>query len=272
MQSDESNKSYYDTLLASVMKLQIRNGIRIVDDLPSDPGEVSKVAQMFFESIYEYIFIKIKLLMEQAELKSIDCLKGKKLNIVLQGNGFKLSDYFSHDTHPHPAMNEGHYAPLVWETVFADYPGSDEIALNVSYSENSKEHMIRDGAGNIADQMYTNKISSELEHPKMLYPANMFNKNMTDKPLLVDYDKDASGPVLAENLMDKESMLPVIANLFPYTKKYWSDTGRVAYLFSNNKYANKEFYDVNAMYLTGGGSGDVSWNFYKAMTAKLEGK
>ena len=272
MQSNDTNKSYYDTLLASVMKLQIRNGIRIVDDLPSDPGEVSKVAQMFFESIYEYIFIKIKLLMEQAELKSIGCLKGKKLNIVLQGNGFKLSDYFSHDTHPLPSMSEGHYAPLVWETVFADYPGSDEIALNVSYSENSKEHMIRDGAGNIADQMYTNKISSELEHPKMLYPANTFNKNMTDKPLLVDYDKDASSPVLAENLMDKESILPVLETLFPYTKKYWSDTGRVAYLFSNNKYGNNEFYDINAMYLTGGVSGDTSWNFYKAMTEKLEGK
>ncbi|AMT97256.1 MULTISPECIES: tubulin-like doman-containing protein [Psychrobacter] len=272
MQSEDSNAKYYETLLASVMKLQIRNDIRIIDELPSDPGEVSKVAEMFFESIYEYIFVKIKLLLQQAGFKSIDHLKNQKLNIVLQGNGFKLSDYFSHDTHPHPAINEGHYAPAVWNTVFADFMGWDDIELNVSYSENSKEHMIRDGAGGIADQMYDNNIGSALEHPKMLYPPNMFDKNTTSGPVLVNYDKDETIPRLNDNLLDKENLLPVLENLFPYTKKYWNhDTEKVAYLFINNKYGNRHFYDVNAMYLNGSGSGTDRWNFNLAMTQKLQG-
>ena len=271
IQSKDTNEKYYETLLTSVMKLQIRNGIRIVDELPTDPGAVSKVAEMFFESIYEYIFVKIKLLLQQAGFKSIDHLKNQKLNIVLQGNGFKLSDYFSHDTHPHPAINEGHYAHAVWDTVFADYFGSDEITLNVSYSENSKEHMIRDGAGGIADQMYSNKISSVLEHPKMLYPPNMFDKNMTDIPILVDYDKDGAIPRLNDSLSDKENLLPLLESLFPYTKKYWNnDIEKVAYLFINNRIGNLNFYDVNAMYLTGSGNGNDHWNFNSAMHQKLQ--
>ena len=272
MKSEGDNAAYYETLLASVMKLQIRNGIRIVDELPSDPGEVAKVAEMFFESIYEYIFVKIKLLLQQAGFKSIDQLKNQRLNIVLQGNGFKLSDYFSHDTHPHPTISQGHYAPRVWETVFADFMGWDEIELNVSYSENSKESMIRDGAGGIADQMYDNEDSSPLEHPKMLYPPNMFDKNTTDSPILVDYDKDVSVPRLNDNLLDKENLLPVLETLFPYTERYWNtDVEKVAYLFINNKYGNKNFYDVNAMYLNGSGSGTDRWTFNLAMMQKLQG-
>ena len=272
MQSKETAPKYYETLLASVMKLQIRNGVRIVDELPTDPGAVSKVAEMFFESIYEYIFVKIKLLLQQAGFKSIDHLKNQKLNIVLQGNGFKLSDYFSHDTHPHPAISKGHYAPAVWDTVFADYFGSNEIELNVSYSENSKEHMIRDGAGGIADQMYHNNISSVLEHPKMLYPPNMFDKNPTDSPVMVDYDKDGDIPRLNDNLLDKANLLPVLETLFPYTKRYWGDnTEDLTYLFINNKYGNTHFYDVNAMYLTGLSNGIAHWNFNLVMTQKLQG-
>lgn len=272
MQSEDSNAKYYETLLASVMKLQIRNGIRIVDELPSDPGEVSKVAEMFFESIYEYIFIKIKLLLQQAGFKSVDHLKNQKINIVLQGNGFKLSEYFSHDTHPHPAISNGHYAPKVWDTVFADFIGRDDIVLNVSYSENSKEHMIRDGAGGIADQMYDNNVGSVLEHPKMLYPANMFDKNTSDDPIMVEYDKDGSAPRLNDTLLDKENIVPVLESLFPYTQKYWNeDVEKVAYLFINNKYGNNRFYDVNAMYLNGSGSGTDRWNFNLAMTQKLQG-
>lgn len=43
IQSKDTNEKYYETLLTSVMKLQIRNGIRIVDELPSDPGAVSRL-------------------------------------------------------------------------------------------------------------------------------------------------------------------------------------------------------------------------------------
>lgn len=262
---------YFETLLASMMKLQIRSGTRVIDNLQSDPGKVSKVAEMFFESIYEYIFVKIRLLMEQAEVKCLDCLEGKKLNIVLQGNGFKLSDYFSHVTQPHPPMNEGHYAPVVWETVFADYPGRNEIDLNVSYIENSKEEMIRDGASHVAEQMYSNQGTSKLENPKILYPANMFDKNLTDKPLLVDYDKEDRNPVLAKNFLDKKVLILMLENLFPYTKKYWEDVEKVAYLFTGYKYGNQSFYDVNAMYLTGTNSAN-QWHFNVAMREKLEGK
>ena len=132
--------------------------------------------------------------------------------------------------------------------------------------------MIRDGAGGIADQMYHNDISSVLEHPKMLYPAHMFDKNDNDKPLLVDYDKDGTIPRLNDNLLDKENLLPVLETLFPYTKKYWNnDIEKVAYLFINNKYGNRHFYDVNAMYLNGSGSGTDRWNFNLAMTQKLQG-
>lgn len=268
--SEEASAKYYDTLLASVLKLQIRNDVRIIDELPTDPAPVAKVAEMFFESIYEYIFVKIKLLLQQAGVKDFSGLKNQKLNIVLQGNGFKLSNYFSHDIHKHPALNEGHYAPEVWSAVFADYPGNDDVKLNVTYSENSKEHMIRDGAGSIADDMYSNKASSVLENPKILYPANMFDKNLTDKPVLVEYDKDDSSPRLIDTLQDKENLLPILKEMFPYTSKYWENDEEVAYLFTNNKYGNARFYDVNAMYLTGSGSGADHWNFYLAMTQKLQ--
>ena len=264
------NSTKNSTLLGSALKLQIRNGIRIVDNINGDPRPVSKVAEMFFESIYEYIFVKIKLLLQQAGFESVDGLKNQKLNIVLQGNGFKLSPYFSHVTHQHPAFNEGHYAPAVWNSVFADDSNSDEITLKVAYSENSKEHMIRDGAGSIADEMFNHRISSVLDNPKILYPSNMFDKNQSAIPILVEYDKDVSSPRLNENLQDEEHLLPVLYELFPYTQKYWSNSKEVAYLFTNNKYGNERFYDVNAMYLTGSGSGTDHWNFYLAMTQKLQ--
>ena len=264
------NSTKNSTLLGSALKLQIRNGIRIVDNINGDPRPVSKVAEMFFESIYEYIFVKIKLLLQQAGFESVDGLKNQKLNIVLQGNGFKLSPYFSHVTHQHPAFNEGHYAPAVWNSVFADDSNSDEITLKVAYSENSKEHMIRDGAGSIADEMFNHRISSVLDNPKILYPSNMFDKNQSAIPILVEYDKDVSSPRLNENLQDEEHLLPVLHELFPYTQKYWSNSKEVAYLFTNNKYGNERFHDVNAMYLTGSGSGTDHWNFYLAMTQKLQ--
>lgn len=264
------NSSKNSTLLGSALKLQIRNGIRIVDNLNEDPRPVSKVAEMFFESIYEYIFVKIKLLLKQAGFESVSGLKNQKLNIVLQGNGFRLSPYFSHVTHQHPEFNEGHYAPKVWDSVFADDSNRDEIALNVSYSENSKEYMIRDGAGSIADEMFNNKISSVLDNPKILYPSNMFDKNQSATPVLVEYDKDAASPRLNDNLQDEEHLIPVLQELFPYTQKYWNNSKEVAYLFTNNKYGNERFHDVNAMYLTGSGSGTDHWNFYLAMTQKLQ--
>ena len=267
--NEKSTKN--STLLGSALKLQIRNGIRIVDNLNAeDPRPVSKVAEMFFESIYEYIFVKIKLLLQQAGFESVTGLKNQKLNIVLQGNGFKLSPYFSHVNHQHPAFNEGHYAPEVWQAVFADYKGSDDITLKVTYGENSKEHMIRDGAGRIADDMYNNKISSILDNPKILYPPNMFDKNLTTSAVLVEYNKDDSSPRVIEPLQDKENLLPILEELFPYTKKYWNNTEEVAYLFTNNKYGSAHFYDINAMYLTGTGSGTDHWNFYLAMTQKLQ--
>lgn len=264
------NSTKNSTLLGSALKLQIRNGIRIVDNINGDPRPVSKVAEMFFESIYEYIFVKIKLLLQQAGFESVNGLKNQKLNIVLQGNGFKLSPYFSHVTHQHPAFDEGHYAPAVWTSVFADDSNSDEIALKVAYSENSKEHMIRDGAGSIADEMFNHRVSSVLDNPKILYPSNMFDKNQSATPILIEYDKDASSPRLNENLQDEEHLLPVLHELFPYTQKYWSNSKEVAYLFTNNKYGNERFHDVNAMYLTGSGSGTDHWNFYLAMTQKLQ--
>lgn len=269
IKSDEASAKYYDTLSASALKLQIRNGNRIIDEL-RDPESVAKVAEMFFESIYEYIFVKIKLLLQQAGFESVSGLKNQKLNIVLQGNGFKLSDYFSHDTHKHPALNGDHYAPEVWGAVFADYSGSDDITLKVTYGENSKEHMIRDGAGRIADDMYHNKIKTELDNPKILYPPNMFDKNLTASAVLVEYNKDDSSPQLIEALQDKENLLPILEELFPYTKKYWNSTEEVAYLFTNNKYGSPHFYDINAMYLTGTGSGTDHWNFNLAMTQKLQ--
>ena len=98
----------------------------------------------------------------------------------------------------------------------------------------------------------------------------MFDKNQSAIPILVEYDKDVSSPRLNENLQDEEHLLPVLHELFPYTQKYWSNSKEVAYLFTNNKYGNERFHDVNAMYLTGSGSGTDHWNFYLAMTQKLQ--
>lgn|GEM_PF-4658181 len=268
--SAKESPKYYDTLLSSALKLQIRNNIRIIDEIPKGSDAVAKVAQMFFESLYEYIFIKIKLLLQEAGISSLEVLKNHKLNIVLQGNGFKLGPYFSHDTHSHPSFSAGHFAPSVWQTVFADVPHSEDITLNVKYNENSKEHMIRDGAGSIADAMFQNNDSSPLNHPKILYPANMFDKNASDTAALAEYHKEDSSPRLNDTLLDAEHLIPVLNELFPFTKKYWENTDEVAYLFTNNKYGNARFYDVNAMYLTGSGSGTDHWNFYQALLQQLQ--
>lgn len=271
LQSGEVPSRYYDPLLASLLKLQIRNNVRIIDDIPNNPESVSKVAEMFFESIYEYVFVKIKLLLQQAGLKSIDLLKNQKLNIVLHGNGFKLSNYFSHDTHPHPRLDQSHYAPMIWNAVFADCFGADEITLNVTYSENSKEHMIRDGAGGVANAILQNNIDQKLDNPKILYPAYLFDKNNAETPVLAEYQRDDAIPRLNDELVDQRNLVPLLEDLFPYTKKYWQDETKVSYLFTNNKYGSKFFHDVNAMYFKGTETGLDHWNFYLAMTQHLQG-
>ncbi len=268
--ADEDSK-HYEVLLSSLLKLRIRSGERVIDNLDGDPAPVTKVAKMFFESIYEYIFVKIKLLLQQAGCTSVALLKNKKINIVLQGNGFKLSDYFSHDNQPHKQakLNKGHYAPEVWDVVFAEDLSRNEVGLKVTYGENSKEHMIRSGAGTIAEKMYTNQISNQLASPKVLYPAKMFDKNDSLQPILVDYQREDATPKLIDELTDKEALLPVLEYLFPYTKRYWRDTDALTYSFISHNYGEKSFYDVNAMYLTGTGSGADHWNFYMAMTDML---
>ena len=209
-----------------------------------------------------YVFIKIKLLLQQAgfDLSAL----GDELNIVLQGNGFRLNDYFYHDTCSLPRLDDNnHLMPEVWQAVFANDDHRNQVQLKLSYQKSSKQDMIARGAMNSAGDLNQEGLYKEPQSAtaQVLLPAGILDiAQAADQIVLVPYEQMKA--ITPKIKLSPEQLIPQLRSLHPYTQRYWpADPKEVAFALVRNKYGSKRLYDLGAVYLLGDGAQD-SWSFW----------
>ena len=260
---DQQEEDYMvrEQVLMTLLKKQIRSSKSIMQQMQGDVNKVTQVVRRFFEALYEYIFVKIKLLLDQAGL-DLSAL-GDQLHLVLQGNGFRLNDYFYHDAGSLPHLEQGqHLMPEVWHAVFAQDLHRTQVQLQLSYQKSSKQDMIARGAMNNA--RYLNKAEQyhvASGHAQVLLPAGILDvPQAAEQACLLPHDQVKN--TVPKIKLTPDQLLPELRRLHPYTQRYWpADPKQVAFALVRNKFGDKQLYDLGAMYLLGDGSQD-SWSFW----------
>jgi hypothetical protein len=260
-QKDE-DLAIHDQLLLALLKKQIRSNAPMMREMQGNVEKVTQVVRRFFEALYEYVFIKIKLLLQQAgfDLSAL----GDELNIVLQGNGFRLNDYFYHDTCSLPRLDDNnHLMPEVWQAVFANDDHRNQVQLKLSYQKSSKQDMIARGAMNSAGDLNQEGLYKEPQSAtaQVLLPAGILDiAQAADQIVLVPYEQMKA--ITPKIKLSPEQLIPQLRSLHPYTQRYWpADPKEVAFALVRNKYGSKRLYDLGAVYLLGDGAQD-SWSFW----------
>ena len=257
----EEDAAVREQLLMALLKKQIRSNSPMMREIQGDVNKITQVVRRFFEALYEYLFVKIKLLLQQAGL-DLSAL-GDQLHVVLQGNGFRLNDYFCHDAGSLPRLDQGqHLMPEVWHAVFAHDAHRNDVQLQLSYQKSSKQDMIARGAMNSArDLNHAGLYQEAVSQAQVLLPAGILDTpQAADAVSLLDYE-------LVKNTVPKikltpDQLLPQLRSLHPYTQRYWpADPKEVAFALVRNKYGHKHLYDLGAVYLLGDGAQD-SWSFW----------
>jgi len=230
-------------------------------EIQGDVNKITQVVRRFFEALYEYIFVKIKLLLDQAgfDLTAI----GNELNVVLQGNGFRLNDYFHHDAGSLPRLEQGqHLMPEVWHAVFAQDTHRTQVQLQLSYQKSSKQDMIARGAMNSArDLNHAGLYQEGSSQAQVLLPAGILDISQSaDQVSLLPYEQVKN--TVPKIKLTPDQLVPELRRLHPYTQRYWpADPKQVAFALVRNKYGHKHLYDLGAVYLLGDGAQD-SWSFW----------
>lgn len=250
-----------DQLFMALLKKQIRSNAPLMREIQGDVNKITQVVRRFFEALYEYIFVKIKLLLDQdgLDLTAI----GGELNVVLQGNGFRLNDYFYHEAGSLPRLEHGqHLMPEVWNAVFAQDPHHQQVQLRLSYQKSSKQDMIARGAMNSARDLNKANLHQEgSSQAQVLLPAGILDiPQAAEQACLLPYDQVKN--TVPKIKLTPDQLVNELFHLHPYTRRYWpADPKEVAFALVRNKYGHKYLYDVGAVYLLGDGAQD-SWSFW----------
>lgn len=257
----EEDLAVREQLLMALLKKQIRSNAPMMREIQGDVNKITQVVRRFFEALYEYLFVKIRLLLEQAGL-DLSAL-GDQLHVVLQGNGFRLNDYFCHDAGSLPRLEQDqHLMPEVWHAVFAQDLHRNQVQLKLSYQKSSKQDMIARGAMNSArDLNHAGLYQETASQAQVLLPAGILDlPQAAEQVSLLPYEQVKN--TVPKIKLSPDQLLPELRRLHPYTQRYWpADPKAVAFALVRNKYGHKHLYDLGAVYLLGDGAQD-SWSFW----------
>ena len=256
----QEDAAVWEQVLLLFLKKQIRSNAPMMREIQGDVNKITQVVRRFFAALYEYIFVKIKLLLQQAGL-DLSALNDR-LDVVLQGNGFRLNDYFYHDACALPRLAQhGDLMSEVWCAVFEGDSRCDQVKPHLSYQESSKQDMIARGAMNNAGYLHrAGEYQGDSSQAHVLLPAGILDiPQAADQVSLLPHDQVKN--TVPKIKLTPDQLIPQLRSLHPYTQHYWpADPKEVAFALVQNRYGGKHLYDLGAVYLLGDGSQD-SWSF-----------